>query len=83
MKESLKTFVGAVGLTLCLTTITQAATSITYTVGGWRVTATDLGVLPGGTASSAMLSNSASASASTKAWCEFRAACFAALSMAR
>lgn len=57
MKKALKQSVAAVGLTLCLMTIAAAATSITYTVGGWRVTATDLGVIPGGTASSATAIN--------------------------
>ena len=53
MKKSWKKSFAAVGLTLCLMSIADAATTITYTVGGWQITATDLGVLPGGTASSA------------------------------
>src|SRR6185436_7174743 len=57
MKNTFKQSVAAVGLTLCLMTVADAATSITYTVGGSRITATDLGVLPGGTASSARAIN--------------------------
>ena len=57
MKKALKQSVAAVALTIGLMTITDAATSITYTVGAWRVTATDLGVIPGGTASSALAIN--------------------------
>ena len=53
MKKSLKQTVAAVGLAFCLMTIADAATSITYTVGGWQITATDLGLLPGGSASGA------------------------------
>ena len=34
-----------------------AATSITYTVGDWQITATDLGLLPGGASSSALAIN--------------------------
>ena len=59
MKKTFKQSV-AVGLTVCLVAIAEAATSITYTVGGWRITATDLGPLPGGTASSALAINNQS-----------------------
>lgn len=38
---------------------TTALNSITYVVGNWQVTLTDLGVLPGGTASRAMAINNA------------------------
>jgi len=57
MKKTFKQTFAAVGLTLCLMTIAEAATSITYTVGGWQITATDLGLLPGGSASSALAIN--------------------------
>jgi len=53
MKKTLKRSFAVIGLTLCLMTNVEAATSITYTVGKWRITATDLGLVPGGTASSA------------------------------
>lgn len=47
--------------TVCLAALAStnavAATSITYTVDGWQVTATDLGVLPGGASSSAQAIN--------------------------
>ena len=57
MKKFLKQSLALVGLTICTLTTADAATSITYTVGNWRVTATDLGVLPGGTASRALAIN--------------------------
>ena len=57
MKKTFKQTFAAVGLTLCLMDIAQAATSITYTVGGWQITATDLGLLRGGSASSALAIN--------------------------
>src|SRR5580765_3951390 len=57
MKKAMKLYAAAIGLTLWLMTNAGAATSITYTVGGWRITATDLGVLPGGSASSALAIN--------------------------
>ena len=57
MKKAMKLRAAAIGLTLCLMTNAGAATSITYTVGGWQITATDLGLLPGGTASSARAIN--------------------------
>ena len=38
---------------------TTATNSITYVVGNWQITLTDLGVLPGGTASSALAINNA------------------------
>jgi len=42
---------------LCLMTSAEAANSITYTVGRWQVTATDLGLLPGGSASRGLAIN--------------------------
>jgi probable HAF family extracellular repeat protein len=57
MKKAMGLFFAAVGMTLCVTTAGAAANSITYTVGGWRVTVTDLGLLPGGTASRALAIN--------------------------
>jgi probable HAF family extracellular repeat protein len=57
MKNAMKLFVAAIGLALCVMTNAQAADSITYTVGGWQITMTDLGLLPGGSASSALAIN--------------------------
>jgi len=57
MKKAMKLYAAAIGLALCLMTNAGAATSITYNVGGWQITATDLGVLPGGSASSALAIN--------------------------
>jgi probable HAF family extracellular repeat protein len=57
MKKAMKLFVAAIGLALCVMTNAEAANSITYTVGGWQITMTDLGLLPGGTASRALAIN--------------------------
>ena len=57
MKKAIRLYAAAIGLTLCLMTNAGAATSITYSAGGWRITATDLGLLPGGSASSALAIN--------------------------
>ena len=52
MKKAMKLIVAAIGLALCVMTNAEAANSITYTVGGQQITLTDLGLLPGGPASS-------------------------------
>lgn len=57
MKNAMKLVFAAIGLVLCVMTNTEAANSITYTVGGWQITVTDLGLLPGGSASSALAIN--------------------------
>jgi probable HAF family extracellular repeat protein len=57
MKNAMKLFVAAVGLALCVMTNAEAANSITYTVGGRQITMTDLGLLPGGSASSGLAIN--------------------------
>lgn len=57
MKKAMKLFIAAIGLTLCVMTNAEAANSITYTVGAWRITLTDLGLFPGGSASSARAIN--------------------------
>ena len=57
MKKTMKLYFAAVGLALCVMTNAGAATSITYTVGGRQITITDLGLLPGGSASSALAIN--------------------------
>jgi hypothetical protein len=54
-----KVLLAVVTAWLLATTHAAAATSITYTVGPWRITLTDLGVLPGGTASKALAINDA------------------------
>jgi len=57
MKKTMKLYFAAVGLALCVMTNAGAATSITYIVGGRQITMTDLGLLPGGSASSALAIN--------------------------
>jgi probable HAF family extracellular repeat protein len=57
MKSAMKLFLAAIGFVLCLMTAAEAANSITYTVGNRQITITDLGVLPGGTASRALAIN--------------------------
>ena len=57
MKKSMKLVFAAIGLALCAMTSAHAVNSITYTVGGWQITITDLGLLPGGTASRALAIN--------------------------
>lgn len=56
MKNSMKLFLAAVGFALCLTTSAEA-NSITYSVGNLQITITDLGLIPGGTASRALAIN--------------------------
>jgi probable HAF family extracellular repeat protein len=56
MKKAMKLCFATIGLALCVMTA-EAANSITYTVGGWQITLTDLGLLPGGSASSALAIN--------------------------
>ena len=60
MKKAMQLLTTAIGCALCVMTSAEAANSITYTVGKWRVTMTDLGVLPTGTASSAFAINNRS-----------------------
>jgi hypothetical protein len=57
MKKAMELLFAAVGLALCLLSNAVAANSITYTVGGWQITMTDLGLLPGGSASRALAIN--------------------------
>ena len=57
MNEALRKILATVCLTAFVTANALAATSITYTVGDWQITATDLGVLPGGTVSRAQAIN--------------------------
>ncbi len=57
MKKTMKLFLAAIGLALCVMANAEAASSIKYTVGGLQVTLTDLGVLPTGTFSSALAIN--------------------------
>jgi probable HAF family extracellular repeat protein len=56
MKHAVKIFLTATGFLLWCTTA-EAANSITYSVGNWQITVTDLGLLPGGTASRALAIN--------------------------
>jgi len=57
MSKAMKLLVAVVGLALCVISNAQVSGSITYNVGKWRVTVTDLGLLPGGTTSSALAIN--------------------------
>jgi probable HAF family extracellular repeat protein len=57
MKKAMKLVLAVIGFVSCAMTNAEAANSITYTVGGWQITLTDLGLLPGGTASSALAIN--------------------------
>jgi probable HAF family extracellular repeat protein len=59
MKNAMKLFLAAIGFALCLMTAAEAANSITFTVGNRQITITDLGVIPGGTASRALAINNA------------------------
>jgi len=52
-----RTILASIGFVLFLIAGTDAANSITYVVGAWQITLTDLGVLPGGTGSSALAIN--------------------------
>jgi len=56
MKNAMKLFLAIVGLVFSVTTA-DAANSITYTVGKWPITLTDLGLFPGGTASRGLAIN--------------------------
>jgi probable HAF family extracellular repeat protein len=53
MDKVTRTVLATVCLAALASTNAVAATSITYTVDDWQITATDLGVLPGGASSSA------------------------------
>ena len=53
----MKLIVVAIGLALCVMSNAEAANSIAYTIGEWQITVTDLGLLPGGTASSGLAIN--------------------------
>jgi probable HAF family extracellular repeat protein len=53
MTKTLRLVLAAGVVVLGLMTGAEAVNSITYTVGGWQITLTDLGLLPGGSASSA------------------------------
>ena len=57
MNIATKRLLATVFLASFLSAHAGAATSITYTVGNWQITATDLGLLPGGSASSAQAIN--------------------------
>ena len=57
MKKTMKLILAAIGLALCVMASAEAANSITYTVGGWQITMTDLGLLPGGSASRGLAIN--------------------------
>ena len=57
MNKPMKQLFPAIALALCPMTNAEGANSITYTVGGFQVTVTDLGLLPGGTASRALAIN--------------------------
>ncbi len=57
MSKAMKLLVAVVGLALCVISNAEASRSITYTVGEWQITVTDLGLLPGGTTSSALAIN--------------------------
>jgi len=60
MKRAMGVALAAIGFVLCVMSNGEAANSITYTVGGWQITATDLGLIPGGSASSALAINNGS-----------------------
>ena len=55
--QTVKIIVVTVALAAMVIAHTTAANSITYVVGNWQITLTDLGVLPGGTASRALAIN--------------------------
>lgn len=57
MKNAMRLLLATIVLAPCLLSDAAAAESITYTVGGLQVTLTDLGVLPGGTASRGLAIN--------------------------
>ena len=48
----MKLFIATIGLTLGVMTSAEEARSIKYTASGSQIIITDLGLLPGGTASS-------------------------------
>jgi probable HAF family extracellular repeat protein len=54
-----RVIVATAGLLSMLIASATAARSITYVVGNWQITLTDLGVIPGGTASDALAINTA------------------------
>ena len=57
--RTVKIIVATLALAALVIAHTTAANSITYVVGDWQITLTDLGVLPGGTASRALAINNA------------------------
>ncbi len=57
--RTVKVIVATVALAALVIANMTAANSITYVVGNWQITLTDLGVLPGGTASRALAINNA------------------------
>ena len=57
--RTVKIIVATLALAALVIANTTAANSITYVVGNWQITLTDLGVLPGGTASRALAINNA------------------------
>ena len=57
--RTVKIIVATVAVAAMVIANTTATNSITYVVGNWQITLTDLGVLPGGTASRALAINNA------------------------
>jgi probable HAF family extracellular repeat protein len=57
--KAARVILAAVGLVSLLIANAMAARSITYVIGTWQITLTDLGLLPGGTASRALAINTA------------------------
>jgi probable HAF family extracellular repeat protein len=62
VKKAIKLFLtiivlATMSMPLCRVTSAGAANSITYTVGSWQITLTDLGLLPGGSASRGLAIN--------------------------
>jgi len=55
--RNVRVTLASIGCVLLLIAGTDAANSITFVVGTWQITLTDLGVLPGGTASRALAIN--------------------------
>jgi hypothetical protein len=55
--RTVRIILATVALAAMVIANTTAANSITYVVGNWQITLTDLGVLPGGTASGALAIN--------------------------
>jgi len=57
--RNVRIVLASIGFVLLLTAGPDATNSITYIVGSWQITLTDLGVLPGGTASRGLAVNNA------------------------